>query len=146
MSGASHNPNFQQKNHTEVKTYYKNQKNERQKNTTIAKKLPQNSKNITIDKNYHNKATKLKIYHKIQKNTVVKHRNIYDCNTNHPERLSYTFVRVSVKNFDLTFRFLRVKAKKIRFLGVKSRNLRRKIRFWLWVLRRKHQISWGKKI
>ena len=82
---------------------------------------------------------------KFKKNTVLKHRNVYDCNTNHPERLAYTFVRISVKNLDLTFRFLRVKAEKIRFLGVKSRNSRRKIRFWLWVLRRKNRISWSEK-
>ena len=47
--------------------------------------------------------------------------------------------------FDLTFRFFRVKAEKNRFLGVNSRNLRRKIRFWLWVLRRKNQICWSEK-
>ena len=57
---------------------------------------------------------------KLKKNTVLKHRNSYDCNINHPERLAYMIVsntnhpeqlaymtvRISVKNFDLTFRFL----------------------------------------
>ena len=35
---------------------------------------------------------------KLKKNTVLKHRNSYDCNINHPERLAYMIVTLTTLN------------------------------------------------
>ena len=85
------------KNTTKTKKISLKKYDNSQKNATKVKKIPLESKNTTKVKNYHNNARKLKIYHKIQKSTFLEQRDVYDCNTNQPDKLVYVIVSKKVR-------------------------------------------------